>query len=84
MPLLKIIPLVVLLLCSCTTLNNQKPEPVKVNPPPTSPVRENLTYPQFLRRLSPESFERYIENLEKKYDWFKVYPQRLSELENYT
>ncbi len=83
MSLLKTIPLIAFLLCSCNTLNNTSIEKNKINPSPASPP-QRISYPEFLRQLSPESFERYMEKLEREYDWFEIYPKKFHKQDNYS
>ena len=83
MYLLKTVPLLFFLLCSCTTLNDEiqtRPTIKKKEPESIKP----LSYPEFLKQLSPKDFEKHIQYLEKKYDWFKIAPEYLPALDNYS
>lgn len=80
MYLLKTLPLLLFLLCSCVTLNNEIETEVIIEKREPEP----LSYPEFLRQLSPEDFERHIQYLEKKYNWFKIFPDYLPKQHNYS
>lgn len=83
MSLLKTIPLIALLLCSCNTLSNKSIKKNKINPSPVGPPKR-ISYPEFLRQMSPEFFEHYMEKLERQYDWFEIYPKKFHEQDNYS
>ena len=64
---------------ACKTLKNSKKN-VFVKPPPEI---KSITYEEFLRGLSNDQFEIYINNLYKKYNFEPIYPIRKSTQENY-
>ena len=79
MQLLKFLPILFFIL-GCQTLDSPKKKLKKEKLEQT----KIPSYEDFLRSLDDRKFQQYMEMLEKKYDWFEIYPRQLHKLDNFS